>query len=86
MDNAASSQKPQYVIDGVSEFVAHDYANIHRGMYSLSEKSEDAYHHSKELVGELLNCKSSEVIYTYNSTYGINLIAQSLVVSDIIQP
>lgn len=84
LDNAASTQKPQYVIDGVSEFVAHDYANIHRGLYSLSEKSEEAYHHSKELVGELLNCKASEIIYTQNSTYGINLIAQSLVISDII--
>ena len=85
LDNAASSQKPQYVIDGVSEFVAHDYANIHRGLYSLSEKSETAYHHSKELVGELLNCKASEIIYSYNSTYAINLIAQSLVVSDILK-
>ncbi len=85
LDNAASTQKPQYVIDGVSEFVASSYANIHRWLYSLSEKSEEAYHHSKELVGELLNCKASEIIYSYNSTYGINLIAQSLVVSDILQ-
>ena len=85
LDSAASSQKPQYVIDGVSEFVASSYANIHRWLYSLSEKSEEAYHHSKELVGELLNCKASEIIYSYNSTYAINLIAQSLVISDIIQ-
>ena len=85
LDNAASTQKPQYVIDGVSEFVGSSYANIHRWLYSLSEKSEEAYHHSKELVGELLNCKASEIIYSYNSTYGINLIAQSLVVSDILQ-
>lgn len=84
LDNAASSQKPQYVIDGVSEFVSHNYANIHRGMYSLSERSEEAYYHSKELVGELLNCKANEIIYSYNSTYGINLIAQSLVISDVI--
>lgn len=85
LDNAASTQKPQYVIDGVSEFVATDYANIHRGLYPLSERSEEAYHHSKKLVGELLNCKASEIIYSYNSTYGINLIAQSLVISDIIK-
>jgi len=84
LDNAASTQKPQFVIDGVSTFVANDYANIHRGLYSLSEKSEEAYHHSKELVGELLNCKASEIIYSYNSTYAINLIAHSLVVSDVI--
>lgn len=85
LDNAASTQKPQYVIDGVSEFVASSYANIHRWLYDLSEKSEEAYHHSKELVGELINCKASEIIYSYNSTYGINLIAQSLVVSDILK-
>ncbi len=84
LDNAASTQKPQYVIDGVSDFVAHEYANIHRGLYPLSEKSEEAYYHSKELVGELINCKASEIIYSYNSTYGINLIAQSLVISDIL--
>lgn len=85
LDNAASTQKPRYVIDGVSDFVAHDYANIHRGMYSLSEKSEEVYHHSKELVGELINSKASEIIYSYNSTYAINLIAQSLVISDILK-
>ena len=84
LDNAASTQKPQYVIDGVSEFVASSYANIHRGLYPLSERSEEAYHHSKELVAELLNCKASEIIYSYNSTYWINLIAQSLVVTDIL--
>jgi selenocysteine lyase/cysteine desulfurase len=85
LDNAASTQKPQYVIEGVSEFVTSSYANIHRGMYSLSGKSEEAYHHSKELVGELLNCKASEIIYSYNSTYAINLIAQSLVISDVLK-
>ena len=79
LDNGASTQKPQLVIDGVSEFVAHDYANIHRWMYSLSEKSEEAYYASKEAVAELIWCKANEVIYTYNSTYGINLIAQALV-------
>lgn len=86
LDNAASSQKPNYVIDGVSEFVASSYANIHRWLYPLSDKSEEAYNHSKELVGELINCKASEIIYSYNSTYAINLIAQSLVISDIITP
>ncbi len=85
LDNAASTQKPHYVIEGVSEFVASSYANIHRGVYSLSEKSEEAYHHSKTLVGELLNAKASEIIYSYNSTYAINLMAQSLVISDILK-
>lgn len=85
LDNGASTQKPKYVIDGVSEFVASSYANIHRWLYALSERSEEVYHHSKELVWELINCKASEIIYTYNSTYAINLIAQSLVISEIIK-
>jgi len=47
-------------------------------LYSLSEKSEEIYHRSKEEVAKFINCKSSEVIYSYNSTYGINIIAQAL--------
>lgn len=85
LDNGASTQKPKMVIDGVSEFVAHDYANIHRGVYSLSERSEELYHASKEAVAQFIGCKASEIIYTYNSTYGINLIAQSLVKSKFLQ-
>jgi len=78
LDNAASTQKSKYVIDWVYDFVSRDYANIHRGLYSLSEKSEEIYHRSKEEVAKFINCKSSEVIYSYNSTYGINIIAQAL--------
>jgi len=54
-------------------------------MYSLSEKSEELYHKSKEAVAEFIGCKASEIIYTYNSTYGINLIAQSLVKSKFLK-
>ncbi|MEI6426532.1 MAG: aminotransferase class V-fold PLP-dependent enzyme [Candidatus Absconditabacteria bacterium] len=85
LDNGASSQKPQSVIDGVSDFVANDYANIHRGQYELSERSEHAYEQSKEAVARLLHCKATEVIYTYNSTHGINLLAGTLVRSKILQ-
>ncbi len=85
LDNGASTQKPQSVIDGVSDFVAHDYANIHRGLYDLSERSETVYHASKEAVARLLNCKPSEIFYTYNSTYGINILAWALVRSKVLQ-
>ena len=47
LDNAASTQKPKTVIDWVSDFIKNDYANIHRGLYSLSEKSEELYYESK---------------------------------------
>ena len=79
LDNAASTQKPKSVIDWVSSFLVNDYANIHRGLYSLSEKSEELYYESKCKLAELVNCKPSEIIYSYNSTYCINLLAQALV-------
>lgn len=78
LDNGASTQKPKLVIDWVSDFVSNYYANIHRWSYDLSEKSEEFYFESKKKLGEFLNCKSSEIIYSYNSTYSINLIAQAL--------
>ena len=79
LDNAASTQKPKAVIDWVTNFLKQDYANIHRGLYSLSEKSEELYYQSKCVLAKLINCKPSEIIYSYNSTYCINLLAQSLV-------
>ncbi len=85
LDTWASSQKPQYVIDGVSEFVSNSYANIHRWSYDISEKSEELYDKSKDLVWEFLNCKAWEIIYTHNSTYWFNLIAQSLVNSKFLK-
>lgn len=79
LDNAASTQKPKTVIDGVSDFLKNDYANIHRWLYSLSEKSEELYYESKCALAKLINCKPSEIIYSHNSTYCINLLAQALV-------
>jgi len=84
LDNGASTQRPDYVIDGVDEYIKNHYANIHRGVYKLSEDSEEYYHASKEKCAEFLNCKASEIIYTYNATYWLNIIAQSLVRSKIL--
>lgn len=79
LDNAASTQKPKAVIEWVSEFLKNDYANIHRWLYPLSEKSEELYYKSKCTLSKLINSKPSEIIYSYNSTYCINLLAQALV-------
>lgn len=78
LDSAASTQKPQAVITGIQDYLTHSYSNIHRGVYSLAEESESLYEQSKIKVSELLHCKPNEIIYTYNATYGINHIAQSL--------
>lgn len=85
LDNAATTQKPQKVIDTMKQFLTESYANIHRGNYSLSEAAETIYYKSKSLVAELLHCSSKEIIYTYNATYAVNLLAQSLVKSKFLQ-
>ena len=78
LDNAASTQKPKAVIQWVSDFLKNDYANIHRGLYPLSDKSEELYYKSKCALAKLINSKPSEIIYSYNSTYCLNLLAQAL--------
>ncbi len=85
LDNAATTQKPAMVINGVADFLRHDYANIHRGLYSLSEASELRFHQSKKLVAELINASEKEIIYTANATASFNLLAQSLVHSEVLK-
>ena len=78
LDNAATSQKPQAVIDAVSRFYASQNANIHRGVHRLSEQATAAYDAVRGKVARFLNAKSpSEVIFTRGTTEGINLVAQS---------
>ena len=84
LDNAASTQKPEIVIDWVNDYLRNEYANIHRGNYLLSEKSDEHYEKSKELLAELLNCKSKEIAYTSNANSAINLFAQTLANSWVI--
>ena len=79
LDNAASTQKPKTVIDGVSDYLKNSYANIHRWLYPLSDQSEELYYQSKCALAKLINCKPNEIIYSYNSTYCLNLLAQALV-------
>lgn len=79
LDNAASTQKPKNVIQWVSDFLKNDYANIHRWLYPLSDRSEELYYQSKCALAKLINCKPNEIIYSYNSTYCLNLLAQALV-------
>ena len=84
-DNAATTQKPDYVIDGVSEYMKNDYANIHRWFYSLSEKSEILYEKSKEIVAKYIWWNKDELIYTYNSTYWVNIFANSIARSGLLK-
>jgi cysteine desulfurase / selenocysteine lyase len=78
LDNAATAQKPQAVIDAVSRFYSSQNANIHRGVHRLSEQATAAYDAVREKTARFLNARSStEVIFTRGTTDSINLVAQS---------
>lgn len=85
LDNGATTQKPQIVIEWVSKYVSNDYANIHRWFYELSEKSEHIYETSKDIVAQAIWWKPNEIIYTYNSTYWVNILAYTLIRSNILK-
>ena len=78
LDNAASSQKPQRVIDAERRVYEEYYANIHRGVYDLSIRSTEAYEQARESVRQLLGAASTkEIIFTRGTTEAINLVASS---------
>jgi len=77
LDNAATAQKPQMVIDSISRFYRHDNANVHRGVHYLSEQATAAYDESRSKVARLINARTPrEVIFTRGTTEAINLVAQ----------
>jgi cysteine desulfurase / selenocysteine lyase len=79
LDNAATSQKPQSVIDSITNYYTYENANIHRGLHFLSELATDAYEGARLKVKEFLNAMSvSEIIFVRGATEGINLVSNSL--------
>ncbi len=77
-DNAASSQKPQAVIDAITRFYSSDYSNIHRGVHSLSERSTRLYEEGRIKIQHFIHAAHArEIIFTRGTTEGINLVAQS---------
>jgi cysteine desulfurase/selenocysteine lyase len=78
LDNAASCQKPQAVIDSIVHTYSHEYANIHRGVHTLSVKATDRFEGAREKVRAFINAASSkEIIFVRGATEAINLVAQS---------
>ena len=78
LDNAATTQKPQPVLNALLEFLTHSNANIHRGVYQLSEDASDAYEKARQAVAGFIGMKDSRrVVFTRGTTESINLVAQS---------
>lgn len=76
LDSAASSQKPQVVIDAISDYYENQHANVHRGVYQLSQDATDAFEKARATVQQFLNASSSdEIVFTRGTTESINLVA-----------
>lgn len=84
-DNAATSQKPQLVLDAITDYYRHINANIHRGVHTLSQLATDAYEQSREKVRAHINAKHAyEILFTSGTTHGINLVSSGF--SSILKP
>jgi cysteine desulfurase / selenocysteine lyase len=76
LDNGASAQKPQVVIDAVTRAYSHEYSNVHRGLHYLSNLATDQYERVRGIVATFLNAKSEdEIVFNSGTTEGINLVA-----------
>ena len=79
LDNAASAQKPEAVIEAMTGMMRTSYANVHRGLHALSNAATDAYEHARETVRAFVNAPHvDQVIFTGGGTDSINLVANSL--------
>jgi cysteine desulfurase/selenocysteine lyase len=76
LDSAVTAQKPRQVLDAVRDFYETSYANVHRGVYTLSERATEAYEGARSKVAGFLNASSSrEIIFTRSATESLNLVA-----------
>ena len=77
LDNAATTQKPELVIDCINHFYTVENAPIHRGFYDLAEQATENYESVRATVAEFIGADKQEIIFIANATAGINLVAQS---------
>jgi cysteine desulfurase/selenocysteine lyase len=78
LDNAASSQRPQFVIDAISRYYETTHANVHRGVHKLSQEATDLFEGAREKLRSFINARSTrEVVFVRGTTEAINLVAQS---------
>ena len=76
LDNAATTQKPLYVIDRERDYYLHENCNIHRGVHYLSQKATEAYEHARQTVADFIHARESrEIVFTRGTTESLNLLA-----------
>lgn len=79
LDNAASTQKPQAVIDRINHYYQNENANVHRGLHYLSDIATNAFEQARNIVANFIQADKNEVVWTKGTTESINLIANGLV-------
>jgi cysteine desulfurase/selenocysteine lyase len=77
-DSAATSLKPQCVIDAVNDFYTNHTCNVHRGDYAIAAQNDRLYDGTREFIARLIHCEPKEVVYTFNVTHAMNQIAYGL--------
>ncbi len=77
LDSAATTQKPQCVLDAMNTLYTHTNANIHRGLYVLSEEATRQYEDARSFIADVLHASPQEIVFTKNATEGINLVART---------
>lgn len=78
LDNGASAQKPRQVLEAMTRFYENDYANVHRGVHTLSQRATNAFERARETVRRFIHAQhESEIVFTRGATEAINLVAHS---------
>jgi len=79
LDNSATSQKPQIVIDSIADYYSNYNSNVHRGIHTLAEKATEKYEETRQKVANFINAKSvNEIIFTKGTTESLNFLSSSL--------
>ena len=78
LDSASTSQKPQQVIDAISKYYSEENANVHRGVYTLSEKATEKYEEAHRVVANFINSDEKEIIFTKGTTESLNLVSYTI--------
>lgn len=83
LDNAASSQKPNCVIDKLNKYYRDQNSNVHRGVYALAEEAEIEYQQARQTIANWLNVRTEEIIFVRGATEALNLVAHSLAQAEL---
>lgn len=83
LDNGATTQKPNMVIDSIVDFYKNHNANVHRGIHTLSEEATDLYESARKVVANFINAKPEEIIFTKGSTESLNRVASTWCITNL---